>query len=107
MLIDGYNLLRAIENFSEHHEPITDVQLCMVLSRYLLRVKKKGKIVFDGAGPRDKVIFRNIRNLEVIFSGTNHEAFPGLQIDSVPQGTMPRWGESMSQRTQLPYYVVG
>ncbi|MBN1787889.1 MAG: NYN domain-containing protein [Sedimentisphaerales bacterium] len=74
MLIDGYNLLRAIENFSEHPEPITDVQLCMVLSRYLLRVKKKGTIVFDGTGPRDKVIFRNIRNLEVIFSGTSHEA---------------------------------
>jgi predicted RNA-binding protein with PIN domain len=74
LIIDGYNLLRAVQSFSEQPFNITDVQLCLVLSEYLVRVKKKGKIVFDGIGPRDKTVFKNIKNLEVIFSGTSREA---------------------------------
>jgi predicted RNA-binding protein with PIN domain len=74
VLIDGYNLLRAVQNFSDEHATITDVQLCLVLGEYLPRVKKKGKIIFDGTGPRDKTAFKNIKNLEVLFSGSSHEA---------------------------------
>jgi predicted RNA-binding protein with PIN domain len=74
VLIDGYNLLRAVQNFLDHPDTITDVQLCLVLGEYLPRVKKKGKIIFDGTGPRDKTAFKNIKNLEVLFSGSNYEA---------------------------------
>jgi predicted RNA-binding protein with PIN domain len=74
LIIDGYNLLRAVQNLTEHSFNIIDVQLCFVLGEYLYRVKKKGRIVFDGTGPRDKTAFNNLRNLEVVFSGSSHEA---------------------------------
>ena len=89
MLIDGYNLLRAVQNLSEQSFNITDVQLCLVLSEYLYRIKKKGKIVFDGTGPRDKTAFKNIRNLEVVFSGSSHEADDVIE-ELVLENTAPK-----------------
>lgn len=89
MLIDGYNLLRAVQNLSEQSFNITDVQLCLVLSEYLYRIKKKGKIVFDGTGPRDKTAFKNIRNLEVVFSGFSHEADDVIE-ELVLENTAPK-----------------
>jgi predicted RNA-binding protein with PIN domain len=74
LIIDGYNLLRAVQNLTEQSFNITDVQLCSILSEYLYRIKKKGGIVFDGTGPRDKTAFNNLYNLEVIFSGSSREA---------------------------------
>ena len=74
LIIDGYNLLRAVQNLTEQSFNITDVQLCLVLGEYLYRIKKRGRIVFDGIGPRDKTAFNNLRNLEVVFSGSSHEA---------------------------------
>lgn len=74
LIIDGYNLLRAVQNLTEQSFNITDVQLCSILSEYLYRIKKKGSIVFDGTGPRDKTAFNNLYNLEVIFSGSSREA---------------------------------
>ena len=69
LIIDGHNLLWAIQKTSEDSESITDVQLCRIIGRYLKLVGKKGEIVFDGIGPRDKSGFDNISNLEVLFSG--------------------------------------
>jgi predicted RNA-binding protein with PIN domain len=69
VIIDGHNLLWAIQKTSEDFESITDVQLCRIISRYLKLVGEKGEIVFDGTGPRDKSGFDNISNLEVLFSG--------------------------------------
>jgi predicted RNA-binding protein with PIN domain len=74
LIIDGYNLLRTVQNLTEQSFNITDAQLCLILGEYLYRIKKKGRIVFDGTGPRDKTDFGNIRNLEVVFSGSSHEA---------------------------------
>jgi uncharacterized protein len=74
LIIDGYNLLRAVQNLLEQSSEITDVQLCRIIGEYLYRTKKKGCIVFDGIGPRDKAAFNNLFNLEVVFSGTNREA---------------------------------
>jgi predicted RNA-binding protein with PIN domain len=74
LIIDGYNLLRAVQNLLEQSSDITDVQLCRITGEYLYRIKKKGSIVFDGIGPRDKTAFNNLNNLEVVFSGTSHEA---------------------------------
>ncbi len=74
LIIDGYNLLRAVQNLLEQSSEITDVQLCRIIGEYLYRIKKKGSIVFDGTGPRDKTGFNNLFNLEVIFSGTGREA---------------------------------
>ena len=74
LIIDGYNLLRAVQNLTEQSFNITDVQLCQIVAEYLYRIKKKGRVVFDGTGPRDKSGFNNLFNLEVVFSGTSHEA---------------------------------
>ena len=74
LIIDGYNLMRAVQNLTEQSFNITDVQLCQIVAEYLHRIKKKGSVVFDGIGPRDKSGFNNLFNLEVVFSGTSHEA---------------------------------
>jgi predicted RNA-binding protein with PIN domain len=74
LIIDGYNLLRAVQNLLEQSSDITDVQLCRIVDEYLYRMKKRGQIVFDGVGPRDKTGFNNLRELEITFSGTSHEA---------------------------------
>ncbi|MCD4831575.1 MAG: NYN domain-containing protein [Anaerohalosphaeraceae bacterium] len=74
MLIDGYNLLRAVQNCSDEFSAIDDVLLCAVISEYLRRTKKKGVIVFDGIGPPDKTALHSIGNPKVIFSGRRFEA---------------------------------
>jgi predicted RNA-binding protein with PIN domain len=72
-LIDGYNLLRAVQKLEEF-AALTDVQLCRAVSDYLSCVRDHGHIVFDGAGPPDKSAFGGIPLLEVYFSGQSCEA---------------------------------
>jgi hypothetical protein len=74
LIVDGYNLLRAVQNLSEQTVGVTDTQICHIISRYLGITKKRGAIIFDGIGPRDKSGFNNLANLEVVFSGRNKEA---------------------------------
>lgn len=74
MLIDGYNLLRAIQNTYEEMAGIDEIALCTVLSVYLKKIKKRGCIVFDGLGPPDKTALNNFRNPQIIFSGSALEA---------------------------------
>lgn len=74
LIVDGYNLLRAVQNLSEQTAEITDAQVCHILNRYLGIIKNKGAIIFDGIGPRDKSVFNNLANLEIVFSGRNKEA---------------------------------
>ena len=73
-IIDGYNLLKWIEKSGKGIEPVSDVQLCHVVGRYLKRVGGKGELVFDGTGPADKGRFDNIPNLQVSFSGYGSDA---------------------------------
>lgn len=89
LIIDGYNLLRAVQNLTEQSFNITDVQLCQIVSEYLYRIKKKGSIVFDGIGPRDKSGFNNLFNLEAVFSGTSHEADDVIE-KLILENTAPR-----------------
>jgi predicted RNA-binding protein with PIN domain len=74
LLVDGYNLLRAVQSLTDQSFNITDIQLCQIVAEYIYRTRKKGCVVFDGIGPRDKSGFNNLFNLEVVFSGTSHEA---------------------------------
>jgi len=73
-VIDGYNLLRTVENIGHSNELITDVGLCRMIVEYLRRMGQTGQIVFDGIGPPDKSGFSNLTNLEVIFSGRSQDA---------------------------------
>lgn len=74
IIIDGHNLLHSIVKIEHESGPISDIQLCWVISRYLKVVGEKGEIVFDGTGPRDKSQFDNIANLEVFFAGLGSDA---------------------------------
>ena len=74
VIIDGYNLLHAIQKSHEDHESITSEYLCRIINQYLRSTKEQGEIVFDGTGPRDKTAFDNLSNLEVIFAGIGTDA---------------------------------
>jgi predicted RNA-binding protein with PIN domain len=89
LIIDGYNLLHAAQNILDRTAEITDVQLCRIIGEYLYRTKGKGSIIFDGIGPRDKSVFNNLFNLEVVFSGANREADDVIE-KLILQNTAPK-----------------
>lgn len=88
-VIDGHNLLHSIQKMSEGSEQISDVQLCRIINEYLKFTRKKGEIVFDGTGPRDKSIFDNISNLEVLFAGLGTDADTVIE-NKIKANTAPR-----------------
>ena len=65
------SLLRTIQR--DLYTTGGEAQMCQLISHYLIRKRDTGQIVFDGIGPPDKTLLRDIQNLEVIFSGS-HEA---------------------------------
>jgi predicted RNA-binding protein with PIN domain len=89
VIIDGHNLLHSIRKEESNVGPISDVQLCHIIGRYLKLIYEKGEIVFDGTGPRDKSGFDNISNLEVSFAGLNSDADTVIE-DKIKANTAPR-----------------
>jgi len=89
VIIDGHNLLRAIQKVDEDSESLSDVGLCQIISRYLKQIGEKGEIIFDGTGPRDKSGFDNISNLEVFFAGLSSDADTVIE-DKIRASTAPR-----------------
>jgi len=89
VIIDGHNLLWAIQGAGEGFESISDVQLCHILGRYLKLTGGKGEIVFDGTGPTDKSRFDNISNLEVFFAGLATDADTVIEY-KIRASTAPR-----------------
>jgi len=87
-LIDGYNLLRAVQKFEEFSE-LTDVQMCRAISDYLAAVRDHGHVVFDGIGPPDKSPFGGMPGLEVYFSGESCEADDIIE-DKIADNTAPK-----------------
>ena len=87
-LIDGYNLLRAVQKTEEFSE-LTDVQMCRAVSDYLNSVRDHGHVVFDGVGPPDKAAFGGIPSLEVYFSGPSFEADDIIE-DKITDNTAPK-----------------
>lgn len=73
-LIDGYNLLRYIQQSDEQFEILNESGLCRIVSQYLSRKRSFGQIVFDGLGPPDKSDLSGFGNMEVYFSGQDIEA---------------------------------
>ncbi len=86
-LIDGHNLLWTIHKTSG--EPVTDIQLCHALGRYLKFLNETGVLVFDGIGPPDKRPFESIVCLEVLFSGQRKEADDIIE-DKIKANTAPK-----------------
>ena len=89
VIIDGHNLLWAIQEAGKDFESISDVQLCLILGRYLKLTGEKGEIVFDGTGPTDKSSFDNISNLEVFFAGLATDADTVIE-HKIRASTAPR-----------------
>jgi len=89
IIIDGHNLLHSIVKIDHESEPISDIQLCWVISRYLRAVGETGELVFDGTGPRDKSGFDNIANLEVFFAGLGTDADTVIE-NKIKANTAPK-----------------
>lgn len=53
-LIDGYNLLWAVQKIGDGSETIDDIELCQIISGYLASTGQKAEIIFDGTGPPEK-----------------------------------------------------
>jgi len=88
-VIDGTNLLWAIQESYEDHEIAGEVQLCKTLDRYFAQIADAGEIVFDGAGPSDKSVFDGVGYLDVIFSGFGSDADSVIE-EKVLANTAPR-----------------
>lgn len=88
-IIDGYNLLRSIQDISDDSDAVSDLMLCHVVSRYLKRIGDKGEMVFDGIGPPDKSPFDNIEALEVFFAGLVTDADSVIE-DKIRTNTSPK-----------------
>lgn len=73
-IIDGYNLLWAINKTEDTDQAMSDIGLCKTIGRYFSSIGDKGQIVFDGIGPPEKTAFAHMRNLEVIFTGPSIDA---------------------------------
>jgi predicted RNA-binding protein with PIN domain len=73
-LIDGHNLLWSILKNDEHFEPVDDAGLVSTVSRYCQDMRDTGEVVFDGIGPPNKRPFKQIAQVDVIFSGQGIEA---------------------------------
>lgn len=73
-IIDGNNLLWALNEGFGEREIRTEVDLCRVLSKYFGQIGETGQVVFDGSGPSDKNQFNAMDYLEVYFAGFHRDA---------------------------------
>jgi len=89
VIIDGYNLLRSVQELDEQAELINEIQLCRVLDRYLKIIGQNGEIIFDGTGPLEKFGFENVTNLEVVFVGLSTDADTVIE-NKIKASTAPR-----------------
>jgi len=89
IIIDGHNLLHAINKIEEDYGAISDVGLCRILGGYLKLTGQKGEIIFDGTGPPEKSGFDNIRDLEVFFAGSNTDTDTVIE-QKIHASTAPR-----------------
>jgi predicted RNA-binding protein with PIN domain len=89
IVIDGHNLLWAIEESHPESGPISDIGMCRIIGRYLKQAGEKGEVVFDGTGPPDKSGFDNIEGVEVFFAGSECDADAVIE-DKIKANTSPR-----------------
>jgi len=88
-LIDGYNLLRLIQQVDEELAELTEAGLCRIISEYLVRIRDYGHIFFDGVGPPDKTNLSGMANIEIYFSGPNTDADSLIEI-KIADNTAPK-----------------
>jgi len=89
LLIDGYNLLWAIQKLPDTSDSINDIKLCRLIDRYLVVTKQTGQMVFDGIGPPEKNAFDNFTKLDIIFTGRRTDADTVIE-DKIKINTAPK-----------------
>jgi len=89
LLIDGYNLLWAVQKSGESMEALDDAELCRILSGYLVLTGQRAEIIFDGTGPPAKQAFDNLKALDVLFSGRDRDADTVIE-DKIRTDSAPR-----------------
>jgi len=90
LLIDGYNLLWAIQKQPLDGAEISDLGLCRIIDEYLDVTGQEGEIVFDGTGPPEKTEFyQSVSILVITFAGADTDA-DTIIINSVKNSTAPR-----------------
>lgn len=89
LIIDGHNLLWAVQGTSEESKSISDIQLCQLVGRYLKQTGESGEIIFDGTGPQDKSAFDSVTNLDVLFAGQAGDADTAIE-EKIRVCTAPR-----------------
>lgn len=89
VIIDGYNLLWAIQYTAEDSGTLTDLQMCCTLGRYFTAKGERGEVVFDGTGPPDKEQFFNIDALDVSFVGFRTDADTVIE-NKIAASTAPK-----------------
>ncbi len=89
VIIDGTNLLWAIQEARDKSDVADEIQLCRTLERYFALTGEEGEVVFDGAGPPDKSEFGVVGRLGVVFSGFHSDADTVIE-EKVAASTAPR-----------------
>jgi predicted RNA-binding protein with PIN domain len=88
-IIDGHNLLHTILKTEGDSEVVSDVGLCRIVGNYLRLTGRRGEIIFDGTGPRDKDIFEKVGDVEVLFAGSRTDADTVIE-DKIKANTAPK-----------------
>lgn len=89
LIIDGHNLLHAITKAGDGSVAFIDIELSWIIGRYLKLIGRKGEIVFDGTGPRDKSDFQKVDGVEVFFAGARSDADSVIE-EKIRINTAPR-----------------
>lgn len=89
IIIDGHNLLHAIPKADRDSASINEIGLCRLLDKYLRLTGQAGEIIFDGAGPRDKSMFDNVSDIEVLFAGPGNDADTVIE-DKIKASSAPK-----------------
>ncbi|MBE0536980.1 MAG: NYN domain-containing protein [Phycisphaerae bacterium] len=91
LLVDGYNLLRTVQK-DEQFEEMRESGLCRIISDYLVTMRDRGHVIFDGTGPPDKEEMEQLGgldNLEVYFSGEHSDADTVIE-QKIEDNTAPK-----------------
>jgi predicted RNA-binding protein with PIN domain len=88
-LIDGHNLLWAINKCDELFAPTDDVGLCRSVDTYCTRIGEFGEVIFDGTGPWSKQPYSGFRQVRVVFAGADIEADAVIE-DTIRRSKNPR-----------------
>ena len=89
IIIDGHNLLHTILKREEDFEAVSDIVLCRLVGKYLRLTGRRGEIIFDGVGPRDKDVFDRIGGVEVLFAGAGTDTDTVIE-EKIKANTAPK-----------------